>query len=154
MLRLSTFEEKEEEGEKERERERRGEVKKRGKKTLGVKRIEKECRIASPFRARPPLLQREVITEFMKSRIYRKKLLRARRKKKEEEQTRKTWRPLSFLPPPYPATFPIINPHKCCITPKIKRIIQPILTNISPPCLVWLIVTRTIFRREGEERRN
>lgn len=153
MLRLSTFEEKEKE--KRREREREGErLRKGGKKTLGVKRIEKECRIASPFRARPPLLQREVITEFMKGRIYRKKLLRTRRKKKEEEQTRKTWRPLSFLPLLYPATFPIINPHKCCITPKINRIIQPILTNISPPCLVWPIVTRTIFRREREERRN
>lgn len=83
-----------------------------------MKRIEKECRIASPFRARSPLLQREVIKEFMKGRIYRKKLLRERKKerrrKKNGQGKEKTWRPLSFLSPPYPATFPIINPHKCC----------------------------------------
>lgn len=56
------------------------------KKTLGVKRIEKECRIASPFRARPPLLQREVITEFMKGKIYGEKITTSR--KKEEIRTR------------------------------------------------------------------
>lgn len=95
-----------------------------------MKRIEKECRIASPFRARSPLLQREVIKEFMKGRIYRKKLLRERKKeRRRKKKTRKTWRPLSFLSPPYPATFPIINPHKCCITPKINQ--TKLSTNIN-----------------------
>lgn len=84
----------------------------------------------------------------MKGRIYRKKLLRERKKerrrKKNGQGKEKTWRPLSFLSPPYPATFPIINPHKCCITPKINQTIQPILSRLAN----W-----TIFRREREERR-
>lgn len=83
----------------------------------------------------------------MKGRIYRKKLLRERKKerrrKKNGQGKEKTWRPLSFLSPPYPATFPIINPHKCCITPKINQTIQPILSRLAN----W-----TIFRREREER--
>lgn len=74
-------------------------------------RIEKECRIASPFRARPPLLQREVITEFMKGRIYRK---------------RENLGTAFFLPP----TFPIINPHKCFM-PRKSWTIQLLLINIS-----------------------
>ena len=96
-----------------------------------MKRIEKECRIASPFRARSPLLQREVIKEFMKGRIYRKKLLRERKKeRRRKKKTRKTWRPLSFLSSlPIPQHFQLSTPHKCCITPKINQ--TKLSTNIN-----------------------
>lgn len=57
------------------------------------------------------LLQREVITEFMKGRIYRK---------------RENLGTAFFLPP----TFPIINPHKCFM-PRKSRTIQLLLINIS-----------------------
>lgn len=147
MLRLSTFV-------KEKEKRRGGGWRKgKKKKTLGVKRIEKECRIASPFRARPPLLQREVITEFMKGKIYGEKIT-----KPEEIRTRqgkeKTWLFFLSLFSSYLATFPIINPRNIAsrVISKINRIIQPILTNISTLSFGQLLREPLLFRREREER--